>query len=63
MTGRCRLNYRGCVKLVAVPAVGLVTCDWNIYADFAHRLIAEARRLYADDSLGSELTNTVYALD
>jgi len=39
------------------------TRDWRIYADFAHRLIAEARRLYADDSLDSELTNTVYALD
>jgi transposase len=36
--------------------------DWRIYADFAHRLIAQARKLYADD-LGLELTNTVYALD
>ena len=39
------------------------TRDWRIYAAFAHRLIAAARRLYADDSLGLELTNTVYALD
>jgi transposase len=37
--------------------------DWRIYAEFAHRLIAQARKLYADDSLGLELTNTVYALD
>jgi hypothetical protein len=37
--------------------------DWRIYAEFAHRLIAQARNLYADDSLGLELTNTVYALD
>ncbi len=37
--------------------------DWRIYADFAQRLIADARRLYADDTLGIELTNTVYALD
>ena len=37
--------------------------DWRIYAQFAHRLIAQARKLYADDSLGLELTNTVYALD
>jgi len=37
--------------------------DWRIYAEFAHRLIAQARRLYAGDSLGSELVNTVYALD
>lgn len=37
--------------------------DWRIYAEFAQRLIARARALYAADSLGVELTNTVYALD
>ena len=37
--------------------------DWRIYADFAHVLIAMARPLYADDDLGLELTQTVYALD
>src|SRR4051794_23124460 len=37
--------------------------DWRIYADFAHRLIAQARRLYADDSLGADLKEAVYALD
>lgn len=37
--------------------------DWRIYADFAQRLIAQARRLYANEDLGLELTNTVYALD
>jgi transposase len=37
--------------------------DWRIYAEFAQRLIAQARRLYASESLGMELTNTVYALD
>lgn len=37
--------------------------DWRIYADFAQRLIAQARKLYADESLGLDLTNTVYALD
>jgi transposase len=37
--------------------------DWRIYAEFAHRLIAQARKLYADESLGLELSNTVYALD
>jgi hypothetical protein len=25
--------------------------DWRIYAEFAQRLIAQARRLYADDDL------------
>lgn len=37
--------------------------DWRIYADFAQTLIAQARNLYAADSLGVELSNTVYALD
>jgi len=37
--------------------------DWRIYADFAQRLIAQARGLYADEDLGLELSNTVYALD
>jgi transposase len=37
--------------------------DWRIYADFAQRLIGQARRLYADESLGLDLANTVYALD
>jgi len=37
--------------------------DWRIHADWAHRLIAQARKLYADEDLGLELSNTVYALD
>jgi len=37
--------------------------DWRIYAEFAQRLIAMARKLYANESLGVELSNTVYALD
>jgi Domain of unknown function (DUF4372)/Transposase DDE domain len=37
--------------------------DWRIYADFAHVLIAQARRLYANDSFGVELNQTAYALD
>jgi transposase len=37
--------------------------DWRIYADFAQRLIAQARKLYAGTDLGLDLTNTVYALD
>jgi hypothetical protein len=35
----------------------------SIYAEFAQRLIAQARRLHADESLGMDLTHTVYALD
>lgn len=37
--------------------------DWRIYADFAARLIIQARALYANEDLGLELSNTVYALD
>lgn len=37
--------------------------DWRIYADFAHALINIARRLYVDEDLGLELSETVYALD
>ena len=37
--------------------------DWRIYAEFAQRLIAQARKLYLTESFGVDLTNTVYALD
>ena len=37
--------------------------NWRIYADFAQVLIAQARSLYAGESFGVELDNTVYALD
>lgn len=37
--------------------------DWRIYADLAQLLIARARRLYAQEPLGVELAQTVYALD
>ena len=37
--------------------------DWRIHAAFAEHLIAHARKLYVDDSLGFELANTAYALD
>ncbi len=37
--------------------------DWRIYADLAQSLIARARRLYADEPIGVELAQTVYALD
>ena len=37
--------------------------DWHIHAEFAQRLIEQARKLYAGDSFGIELENTVYALD
>src|SRR5438128_8395173 len=37
--------------------------DWRIYADFAQVLIAIARPLYAQDPIGAELTESLYALD
>lgn len=37
--------------------------DWRIYADFAQVLIHIARPMYAGESLGFDLDNTVYALD
>jgi uncharacterized protein DUF4372/DDE family transposase len=37
--------------------------DWRIYAEFAQRLITQARKLYAEEDLGLDLSNTVYALD
>lgn len=37
--------------------------DWRIYADLAQVLIGSARQLYADESFGVELQQTVYALD
>jgi Domain of unknown function (DUF4372)/Transposase DDE domain len=37
--------------------------DWRIYADFAQTLIAMARPLYAQDPMGVELNQSLYALD
>jgi len=39
------------------------TRNWLIHAEFAQRLIVQARKLYAGDSFGIELENTAYALD
>jgi hypothetical protein len=37
--------------------------DWRIYADFAHILIAHARKLYAQERFAVDLEQTVYAFD
>lgn len=38
--------------------------DWRIHADFAQVMIAQARRLYADEDFGEQLRHaTLYALD
>ncbi|OPY87704.1 MAG: Transposase DDE domain protein [Syntrophaceae bacterium PtaU1.Bin231] len=45
------------------PAHANQVRDWRIYADFAHVLIGRARQLYAGDTFGIELEQSVYALD
>jgi len=37
--------------------------DWRLYADFAQALIKMAWPLYAQEDLGLDLDNTIYALD
>ena len=37
--------------------------DWRIYADFAHVLIGTARKLYASEEFGLQITQAAYALD
>jgi hypothetical protein len=37
--------------------------DWRIYADFAHVLIGMARKLYAKEDFGLQITEAAYALD
>ena len=54
---RCRLISRN--TLANANSVR----PWQIYADFAQRLIATARPMYADEPLGVDLKATVYALD
>ena len=37
--------------------------DWRIWSELAALFIRRARKLYADEDLGLDLTNTIYALD
>jgi hypothetical protein len=37
--------------------------DWRMWHDLAAVLIRRARKLYANDDVGLDLDNTVYALD
>ena len=56
------MGFRGPVRRSTLADANEVR-DWRIYAEFAQRLIAQARRLYAGESLLGELDTTVYALD
>ena len=56
------MGFRGPVRRSTLADAN-ETRDWRIYAEFAQRLIAQARRLYAKESLSTDLKETVYALD
>jgi transposase len=56
------MGFRGRVAKSTLSAANEVH-DWRIYADFAQLLIAMARPLYSEESLGFDLDSTVYALD
>jgi len=57
-----RLGIRGAVSRSTLAHANEHR-PWQMYADLAGHLIAKARRLYAGDSFGVELNQTVYALD
>ena len=57
-----RLGFRSTIAHSTLAEANS-TRDWRIYHDLAQTLIARARRLYADESFGVELEQTVYALD
>src|SRR5262245_37546242 len=44
-------------------ADALARRDWRIFADVAHSLISQARRLYQGEPLALDLQQSVYALD
>ena len=56
------LGFRGKISRSTLADAN-ETHDWRIYADFAQVLIHIARPMYANESLGFDLDNTVYALD
>jgi Domain of unknown function (DUF4372)/Transposase DDE domain len=56
------MGFRSAVKR-STRADANESRDWRIWSDLAALLIRRARKLYANDSLGVDLDNTVYALD
>jgi hypothetical protein len=55
-------GFRGTISRSTLADANRVH-DWRIYADFAQVLIGQARQLYATESFGLTLEQTVYALD
>ena len=56
------IGFRGAVSRSTLADANEVR-DWRIYAYLAAVLIARARNLYANDSFGLDLKETVYAFD
>jgi hypothetical protein len=56
------LGLRGPVHRSTL-ADAMASRDWRIFADLAQQLIAQARRLYADEPLALDLAEPIYALD
>jgi hypothetical protein len=56
------MGFRGKVSRNTLAHANQVR-NWQIYADFAKILIAQARSLYANEDFGVELKQTVYAFD
>jgi len=56
------MGFRGAIKRSTLADAN-ETRDWRIWADLAAVLISRARKLYAEEPLGLDLSNTVYALD
>ncbi len=56
------LGFRGRISRSTLADANEIR-DWRIYADLAAKLIARARKLYADDPFELDLDETVYALD
>ncbi len=56
------MGFRGPVRRPALAGANEAR-DWRIYAGFAQRLTAQARRLHAGENLLGDLDSTVYALD
>ena len=56
------MGFRSAVKRATLADANELR-DWHIWSDLAAVLMRRARKLYANDSLGVELRNTVYAFD
>ena len=56
------MGFRGPIRRSTLADAN-ETRDWRIHAQFAQRLIAQARRLYVGETLSVDLKETVHALD